>query len=111
MLQIKKAKGGFMTLVKAKNGEILMTSEILETKENAQKNIRALVVAVFQALKINFGGVIIDVDDEVVTKKIGKAMKSKPVIATNSEENKTLVPSKKAPKTKSPVKVTIKKNK
>jgi uncharacterized protein YegP (UPF0339 family) len=39
LVQIKKAKGGYITYIKGANGEILMTSEILKTYQNAENNL------------------------------------------------------------------------
>jgi uncharacterized protein YegP (UPF0339 family) len=38
MVHLKKAKGGYMIVTIAKNGEILSTSEIIKTKQDAINN-------------------------------------------------------------------------
>jgi len=53
MLEIKKAKGGYIVYLKASNGEILMTSEILKTTQNAFKNAQSALVNM-----IRFGAMV-----------------------------------------------------
>jgi len=56
MYEIKKAKGGFMVCVKAENGEILLTSEILKTEKNAIKNVSSsLVNSLYWFFQLNGG--------------------------------------------------------
>jgi hypothetical protein len=48
MLEIKKAKGGYIVYLKAENGQILMTSEILKTEANAINNVVSSVLNAFR---------------------------------------------------------------
>jgi uncharacterized protein YegP (UPF0339 family) len=138
MLQIKKAKGGYIVYLKSTNGEILMTSEIIKTVENAIKNASSVVVNVAKFKSIlqfgkkhckecspyvwekGYGDNVLTNTVNHFSKLLKDKLKNKPVkkVAATSKakeklkaETKTIVPTKKAPKTKPSVKVTIKKNK
>ena len=53
MIEIKKAVGGYIVVVKAKNGEVLLTSEIIKTIENAGVNIDSFAKIVLDSLVVN----------------------------------------------------------
>lgn len=56
MFKIKKAKGGYIVYMIAKNGEILMTSEILTTKENAVNNLTSSILNTFRYVSESIWG-------------------------------------------------------
>jgi uncharacterized protein YegP (UPF0339 family) len=78
MFEIKKAKGGYIVYLIAKNGEILMTSEILKTKKNADNNLLASVLTAFK-----YGVDIVKEENEkrlLMLKKSEVVHSAKPVV-------------------------------
>jgi uncharacterized protein YegP (UPF0339 family) len=55
MFEIHDSKDGkFFVIIKAANGETLMTSETLESKQNAKKNIKAVIKRCREARILEF---------------------------------------------------------
>jgi len=71
MIEIKKAVGGYIVVVKAKNGEVLLTSEIIKTKKNAGVNIDSFARTVLNSIVINHDKkeIIVKYKDSSITEK------------------------------------------